>query len=321
MTETLSRLLLQLSEVEPPALLWGRTARHHHGAGFERLLDSGILVEQRPAREWPVCDSCECDLDMRPLLTIADKQIAACPLDRRNDDILDEEDLRSYRLDHAALIREIVRVSGIENSPSEISARLWSLGTIGGIELCLTFHGSVARLPGTVDAIRLAARGRQQGLITPRLSAADRLALHRAKIHVVDLSECLRIDPGHVIPALQIDFTIAARSEPRLVIHVQAQSITFDGKDLKLPPRPFKLLHFLAKEATEGRPLCERRTIEKHLWATTVSEKAVADAIRELREKLAPVLPTGMLPRQFIENRTPAFYLIALPPDEISIEV
>lgn len=318
-TETLSRLLLQLSEVEPPALLWGSVARRHHGAGFERLLDTQILIEQRPATEWPVCSSCECDLDMRPLLRIAGKLVAACPLDHRKDETLDDDDLRSFLLDHSALLREIVRVSGFESSPSEISSNLWSLGMAEGVDLFLTYHGSVAGHHGTVNAIRLTARTHPV-LISPRLSAADRLALDRAQIRSVELRECLRIAPGHVIPILQIDRPIAVRSVPRLVVYIQNQSIMLDGKKQKLPPRSFKLIFFLAKEAVAGRPLCERRDIEKHLWKTVVSEKAVADAIRDLRKKIAPILPDGMLPKQFIENRTPALYLITLPPNEISIE-
>lgn len=318
-TETLSRLLLQLSEVEPPALLWGSVARRHHGAGFDRLLDTQILVEQRPATQWPVCSSCECDLDMRPLLRIADKQVAACPLDHRNDETLDDDDLRIFLLDHAALLREIVRVSRFENPPSEISPKLWSLGMVEGADLFMTYHGSVAGHHGTVDAIRLAARTHPV-LISPRLSASGRVALDRARIQCIELSECLRIAPGNVIPVLQIDLPVTGRPESRLVIHVQSQSISLDGKEQTLPPRSFKLILFLAKEATAGRPLCERRDIEKQLWPTIVSEKAVADAIRDLRTKIAPILPNGVLPKQFIENRASAAYLITLPPNEISIE-
>src|SRR5690606_25376597 len=101
------------------------------------------------------------------------------------------------------------------------------------------------------------AQGRRQVLISPQLVAAERLALDRANVQAVELSECLRSTPGRTIPTLVLDLPAATRSEPRLVIHVQDQSITLDGKAQKLTPRSFKLIHFLAKEAVAGQPLCE----------------------------------------------------------------
>lgn len=320
-TETLTHLLLRLSEEQPPALLWGRTARNHFGAGFERLLSSGVLVERRPATEWPVCSTCECDLDMRPLTTVGDKQVAACPLDRGNDEILDEDDLLLFRLDHAAFVDAIASRSALPTSPSEIAAGLWSLGMPqSGIEVFLTFSGVVARQSQIVDTILRVARGRRRMLIAPTLAASERAAFDRADIHVVALSECLRPDPPHVIPIMNIDGLDIARPEPRLILQVGKRIISLDGAELKLAPRSFRLLHYLAQQAVAGRALCERRNIEKVLWPTVVSDKAVADAVRDLRNKIKPILPKGMTAERFIENRPPASYMIALAADEIRID-
>lgn len=320
-TETLTHLLLRLSEAEPPALLWGRTARPHLGVGFERLLDGGILIEQRPATEWPACVSCECDLDMRPLTRIADRIVAACPLDRSNDDILDEDDLRLFRLDHAALADAIARRSALPDPPSEIAAGLWSLGMLqNGIEVYLTFSGMVTRQPLMIDTILRAARGRRRMLVAPTITASERAAFDRADIHIAELSECLRPDPSHVIPILDVDGLDLARLEPPLILQAGKQTIVLDGAELKLPPRSFQLLHYLASQAIAGRALCERRDIETHLWSTTVSDKAVADAVRDLRKKIKPILPKGVAPERFIENRQPAAYLITLQADEIRID-
>lgn len=320
-TETLTQLLLRLSEAENPALLWGRTARPHFGAGFERLLDGGILIEQRPATEWPVCGSCECDLDMRPLTPIGDKLVAACPFDRGNDEILDEDDLRLFRLNHAAFVHEIAYVSGFEEPPSEISPGLWSLGMPKShIEAFLTFSGVVVRQPQIIDSIWRVARGRRRMLIAPTLTASESTAFDRADIRVVGLSECLRADPAHTIPTLDIGGLDVAQPEPRLIIQVGKQTIVLDGTELKLPSRSFRLAQYLAGQAVVGRALCDRRDIEKHLWKTTVSDKAVADAVRDLRNKIKPILPKGMTAEQFIENRPPASYMIALAADEIRID-
>lgn len=320
-TETLTHLLLRLSEAEPPALLWGRAARRHFGAGFERLLDGGILIEQRPATEWPVCGSCECDLDMRPLTRIADRVVAACPLHRSNDDILDEDDLRLFRFEHSAFADAIARRSSLSNPPSKITAGLWSLGMLqNSIEVFLTFSSVVARQSQIVDTILRVARGRRRLLIAPTLPASERVGYNRADIHLAGLSECLRPDPSHVIPILDIDGLDLARPEPRLILQAGKQTILLDGAELKLPPRSFQLLQYLASQAIAGRALCERRDIEKHLWSTTVSDKTVADAVRDLRNKIKPILPKGVTPERFIENRQPAVYLIALPADEIRID-
>jgi hypothetical protein len=319
--ETLTHLLLRLSEAEPPALLWGRTARRHFGAGFERLLDGGILIEQRPATEWPVCGSCECDLDMRPLTRIADRTVAACPLDRGNDEVLEDVDLQIFQLDHRAFVHEIARVSGFGEPPSEISPGLWSLGMSKiDIEAFLTFSDVVARQPQIIDSIWRVARGRRRMLIAPTLTASESIAFDRADIRMVGLSECLRADPAHTIPTLDIGGLDVAQPEPRLIVQIGKQTVVLDGTELKLPPRSFRLLHYLAQQAVAGRALCERRDIEKFVWSTVVSDKAVADAVRDLRNKIKPILPKGMTAEQFIENRPPASYMIALAADEIRID-
>ena len=43
MSESLSRLLLRLSEAGEPAVLWGRQASPYLGQDFERLLSSGVF--------------------------------------------------------------------------------------------------------------------------------------------------------------------------------------------------------------------------------------------------------------------------------------
>jgi hypothetical protein len=235
--------------------------------------------------------------------------------------MLEEDDLRVFRLDHAAFADAIARHSALPDPPSEIAAGLWSFGMLqNGVEVFLTFSGVVTHQPQIIDIILRAARGRRRLLITPALTASEQVGFSRADIHLAGLSECLRPDPPHVIPILDVDGLDLTRPEPRLIVKVAKQTILLDGAELKLPPRPFQLLHYLASQAAAGRALCERRDIEKHLWSTTVSDKAVADAVRDLRNKIKPILPKGVTPERFIENRQPAGYLIALQADEIRID-
>ncbi len=138
MTETLPRLLLRLSEAGEPAILWGRQAAPHAGRAFDRLLDRGVLVEQAPATEWDVCPACECGLGARPIQHINGRQIVVCPPDRRNDVVLGDDDLQSFRIHlpifprwSAKLPRRPVSAMSLHRSPQ--ASGIWARHQASGL--------------------------------------------------------------------------------------------------------------------------------------------------------------------------------------------
>ena len=130
MTDTLTALLLRLSEGGRPALLWGRMAKAAFGPAFERLLADGVLVECPPAEEWSACADCECGFDARPIQRIGDRIIAACPFDASSDIELEEDDLRDFRIDPEKLVALIAEASGFPEPIETLAPDLWRIGRL-----------------------------------------------------------------------------------------------------------------------------------------------------------------------------------------------
>lgn len=165
LSESLSSLLLRLSEADGPSVLWARQAKPHLGLTFERLLSAGILMEQAPTDLWPTCENCDCDLDSRPIQMINDRNIAACPLEANNDAILNADDLSSFVIDGQRLVETI-----IAGEPSlrlrETIPGLWHLGaTPSGRALFLTLKHSTADDPSLLTVMRATARAACTALI------------------------------------------------------------------------------------------------------------------------------------------------------------
>ena len=76
-----------------------------------------------------------------------------------------------------------------------------------------------------------------------------------------------------------------------------------------LPPQPFKLLRFMLMEAEAGRPLIENRLIEKELWSTAIHSQQVANAVRRLRDALAPILGSRKQAEILIQNRPGSYFI------------
>jgi len=122
MSASLVKLLLQQSEAGEPAAVWGRLAKPHFGREFNLLLARRILIEEAPAESWSTCSNCECVLDARPIQHVNGRIIAACPIDAGSDTVLEPDDLSSFRIDVAALMRATSARPGRDRSPRLISA-------------------------------------------------------------------------------------------------------------------------------------------------------------------------------------------------------
>jgi DNA-binding winged helix-turn-helix (wHTH) protein len=322
MTNSLQKLLLRLSEGAQPALLPGRQAKPYFGPAFDRLLDSGVLIEETVADCWPVCASCECDLDARPIVPAGAGFLAPCPLDRRSDSVLDADDLRMFRLVPEALLNEIATLSGLPATPVAITPNVWLVDT-GAVDRCVFLTTAVRAVTeaGFVDMALRLARGRGITVVVPRIPDLDHADLERAGIHVVERDDALVINDAAPVPSLDLARLVPGAKAPDLVLARSRLSVRLFDAERALPQRPFDLLWFLAERAKAGQALCERRVVEKGVWpTTTVARNAVADAVRDLRHQLAQFPVTTMKPEELIETRTGKGYLITVPAADIRLD-
>jgi len=304
-SESLEHLLLRLSEAGEPATLWGRQAKPHFGSEFERLLARRILVEQAPATEWPVCAFCECGLDARPVQAAGDCHIAPCPYDHRCDAALDDDDLRSFRIDGEVLIKEIAAASGIPDEPELVLPGIWHLGPLDSKR---TIFGALsiaaATQPGLIVAMKTSARGQPMTLVAPPLPTPERQQFKQAGIHLVAVGDAIghngaawALDPARLAPQIV--------GEPRLVIARSAKSVSLDGIDYALSDQTFKLLCLLAARARGDQPFATTRDIEQEIWGSSVHRvsRPARDVVRELREALAAGASDPDAVRRLIENK------------------
>ncbi|MDK9720421.1 MAG: winged helix-turn-helix domain-containing protein [Rhodospirillales bacterium] len=310
MNETLPRLLLRLSEAEPP-VLWGRVAAPYYGREFERLLAERILIEEAPAETWDVCSSCECGLDVRPIQRINGRLVAACPHDNKFDLVLSDEDIRSYRIDPALLAQKIATASGMGDAIDEILPGLWRLGPgPNGRAVFLALSTAAILQPGLLGMMTRSARGSAITLLTTR-EMPMRRQMDDAGFHLVALLDALGHDPKSSF-ALDLNRLIPVLV-PKLRLICSRMGVVLHGNEGTLSKRPFDLLCVLAK--AKGA-VVKRRDIESCLWTQPVDKGSVSDAVRDLREKLEAINPGG---KALIESKAGQGYRLALDAHEITI--
>lgn len=282
MNETLSSLLLQLSEAGAPASLWGRRAKPHFGRGFDRLLASGVLVEEAPAETWSTCATCDCDLFDRPIERIGDKLLATCPFDPGSDTVLEPDDLRSFLIDERRLV-ETLAGADLRPEPVESLPGLWRLSPIpDGRAAFLTLRRAIVEHPALLAVMRADARSTGIVLIAPQPSGAARQRLQdAADVRLVALDEAAAVDGTGRVDLDAVLREASSGPGPRLVLNLSAQTVLVDGVPQPVPPQPFRLLALLAERAKDdGAPLDNRA-----IYETTGRE--ARDLIRELRDALA----------------------------------
>lgn len=320
-SESLEHLLLRLSEAGEPATLWGRQAKPHFGSEFERLLARRILVEQAPATEWPVCAFCECGLDARPVQAAGDRHIAPCPYDHRCDAALDDDDLRSFRIDGEVLIKEIAAASGIPDEPELVLPGIWHLGRPGSKRAVFgALSIAAATQPGLIVAMKTSARGQPMTLVAPPLPTPERQQFKQAGIHLVAVGDAI----GHNGAAWALDPSRLATEiviGPRLVIARSAKSVSLDGIDYALSDQTFKLLCLLAARARGDRPFATTRDIEQEIWGASLHRvsRPARDVVRELREALAAGASDPDAVRRLIENKHNRGWRLTLAADSIDL--
>jgi hypothetical protein len=317
MTDSLTKLLVRLSEVAGPALLWGRQAKLYLGREFDRQLAHGILIEQRPTDEWDVCLDCDCGRTHRPIQRIDGQLIATCAFDRAQDVRLDDLDLRSFLIDRAAMVRTIADASGFA-PPSELGKDLWHLGSTAGPRgVFLAFSGEACSQPGIISLMQRTSGSAAPMVLAPDLPIADRVALADVGFTILVTEDCI----GDTEDPWRLDLTLPTGShetEPRLVILRSRMIAVLDGRELSLPQQPFDLLVLLA-EAALGRG----RHVKQQEIERVFRGRSPADLVRDLRKALGTNGKTQNERRSehpiVVMRRSPTRYALALAPGEIEL--
>lgn len=324
MSETLAHRLLLLSSGGLPLVLSGRALKQYVGRELEHVLHRRVLVELPKLDEWPPCPGCDQGCEGRPIQELNGELVAACPYDSGSDEALSDDDVRQFQLDAQELclsIREDNRLCG--DGPTEIVDGVWLLGQTSQDEapsrcIFLAFNTSSGSCAAMVAIIKRAADRRSITLLLIGDTGLEvRLALEDARVPPVQALELIAYDA--TVP-FRLDFgrAISRHLRPRLVLRPSDRSATFGDKSARLPPQSFKLLLFMVMEAEAGRPLIDNRRIEDELWGKAIRSRQVADAIRRLRNALAPVLGGRDQAQRLIQNK-PGSYLIDM--DFTAIEV
>lgn len=322
MTETLSALLLRLSEADGPAVLWGRVARPHFGRTFDRLLATGVLVEQSPAESWPPCPDCECGLDERPIQSIGGRLVAACPWDAGADAVLAPDDLRSFVIDPDQLVAALAETSEFAGPVEAILPGVWRLGRMPfGRSIVLALTRRVLEQPGLIMALKSASPGAPLTIVAPKPGSATRMRLLEAGIGLVDLRSALN-PSAEGIDALDPAALEPRAGAPRLVIERRARRVILDGRGVHLSEQLFLLLLFLAERALESPATVDVRAIEDQVWGVGIHRIAsgIREPIRALRSALGAGAEDAAAARALIENtRNPNGYRLNLAAADISI--
>lgn len=312
MTDSLTALLLRLSDAGPNATISGRAARPYLGRTLDRLLASGVLDETAEATEWSPCADCDCAFGFRPIRALAGRIVAACPIDPGSDLELDPEDLREFRIDAGRLLSLIGAASGLSGRVEVIAPGLWHLGRLGsGRGVAVALPARSLRMPG---ALLLLKNG--GGPVTVLASNPDqttRLRLFGAGIDFVELKASLRPGSG-ILDRLDPPLLEPGSFLPRLRIIVQEHSVRIDGLSQRVAAQPFRLLTLLAQHRLNGTGPVRNREIED------ATGRDARDLVRELRDTLSAGRANGSELRDWIvARRSLGAFELVLEPEQIEI--
>jgi hypothetical protein len=279
MTETILRLLTRLSEAGDDAILPGELAAPFFGPVFDRLLAKRVLVEQAPLADWEVCDACECGLPCRPIRKAGDGYRAECPLDRRHDVDLTEDDLREFRMGVAALASVIGAAVGFSAAPKLAAEKVWRLGdTPSGRAVFLALEPAALTGDGIIASLRQAAQGPDVTILAPQLPAEVARRHQDAGFHLVETLAVLL--PATDGLGVAIDVAALAPVPPAPVLRVRRATaeVQWDGRSVILSRQIFPVFERLLEKAQSRDQVASG----SHVEGTTARE--AKDLIRELRD-------------------------------------
>lgn len=321
MTDGLSHQLWRLSEAGEPVVMLGRQHAVGEEAAFERLLQLGILLHRGRESSWDVCADCDCGADEREVLWDGDVATAKCAADRRRDERLDADDVRSFSVDLHAFMDGVATAMGLGGAEL-VAPGLWSLGMLadGRIIVAAPTRAGI-RQPGLAGAIRLAHKEGTIVLVGPELPALLRGNLAEQNIHHVQPAHALLPSSGDLSLALdtrRLPDGRAGRYE--LVLTAATQTVRLDDREASIRAKPFQLLRALADAHRDGRPVVHPSVLHALLFSANTSPDAVRKLANELRSQLREHF--GDTPRVagLITTNNTLGYSIACPPLSVLVK-
>lgn len=278
MTEPILRLLTRLSEAGTDSILSGGLAAFYRGPILDRMLSRRVLIEQAPLTQWEVCDHCECGLAARRISAHANGFRAECPLHRRHDVNLTQEDVLIYRVEPSGLASVIGAAAGFGGTPSIMVHGIWQLGALpSGRIVLLALEAAAVTGRAVVATIRQAAQGQDVTLLVPSIPLAAAMGLRDAGFYLVETCSAMvpvaggfgvTIDPVSLSPA---------SATASLQVRTAAAEVEWLGRSVILSHQLFPVFRRLLEKAKSRDQVASGPEVE----GTTGRE--AKDLIRELR--------------------------------------
>lgn len=279
MTETILKLLTRLSEAGDDAILPGELAAPFFGQVFDRLLAKRVLVEQAPVSDWEVCDTCECGLPCRPIRKAGDAFRAECPLDRRQDINLTEDDLREFRIGAAALASVIGAAAGFGAAPKRGAENVWRLGdTPSGRAVFLALEPAALTGDGLIASLRQAAQGADITILAPVLPAGVTQRLDDTGFHLIETLAVLKPTSNDLGVAIDVADLAPVPLAPVLRVRTATAEVQWGNRSVVLSRQIFPVFERLLEKALSRDQVASG----SHVEGTTARE--AKDLIRELRD-------------------------------------
>lgn len=315
MTETILRLLTRLSEAGDDAILPGELAAPFFGQVFDRLLAKRVLVEQAPLTDWEVCDACECGLPGRPIQKAGDGYRAECPLDRRHDVDLTEDDLREFRMGTAALASVIGAAAGFSAAPKLAAEKVWRLGdTPSGRAVFLALEPAALTGDGIIASMRQAAQGSDITILAPQLPAEAARRHQDAGFHLVETLAVLMPALDGLGAAIEVAALAPIPLAEVLRVRRTTAEVQWGGRSVILSRQIFPVFERLLEKALSRDQVASG----SHVEGTTARE--AKDLIRELRDAFKAAGFTDAESKTLIVTVRNRGYRLGIPATEIVVE-
>lgn len=316
MTETILRLLTQLSEAGDDAILPGELAAPFLGPVFDRLLAKRVLVEQAPLADWEVCDACECGLPCRPIRKVADAFRAECPLDHRQDVDLTEDDVRVFRIGAEGLASVIGVAAGFVAAPKLAAEKVWRLGdTPSGRAVFLALESAALTGDGIIASLRQAAQGADITVLAPALPADAARRHQDSGFHLVETLEVLTPATNGLGVVIDVEALAPVPLAPVLCVRRATAEVQWDGRSVILSHQQFPVFQRLLEKALSRDPVASG----SHVEDTTGRE--AKDLIRELRDAFKAAGFTDAESKALIVTVRGRGYCLSVPASRIMVDV